>query len=283
MDNQTIEYARKALNNAPSGVYVKTTSQEAVKRFYSNTNTGVADVFEQAANEGYQVLFMPELALARTGSNELFQKWYVTPSLRATGQTRASSKVVVYAHVPNFYSNPTNVRDAIKEKRLVNGAGPIPQEEFDRLVSLDGNGRVFIVPYEKLKESSSGVISVDSALEHPQTIPFLGLNEKDAKAYLAKHKEVFGERIGVWHSDDFDKKTPRGRVLCLGDYDVGLDGDYDFGGGGLVLGVAPEAPVAQKNGASATLERKVERVGNDLLRFEDKLYMPVPASLTPKQ
>lgn len=247
MGSQTIQLARQTLSNAPKGVYIQNAPQEPAKEFYSEGQYGVSDSLNQCLSEGYQVLFMPELALARTGSNELWQNWYATPSLRATGETKQGSKVVVYAHVPNFYSKPANVRNAVANGQLKNGAGPIPQEEFDKLVSLDGNGRVFVIDYDTLRKSNSGPISVDDAIEHPQTIPFLG-GEAIAKAYLAKHREAYNtSRIGVWHCDDYDKKTPRGRLLFVGYYvDYGgLFGNDVLGGYGRVFGVAPEAPVAQ--------------------------------------
>ncbi len=103
-----------------------------------------------------------------------------------------------------------------------------------------------MIPYETLNQSSSGVISVDQALNHPQTIPFLG-SEATAKAYLAKHREIYGDQIGVWHSDDFNKKNPLGRVLYLGgSYDGGLGGNGNLCFGGRVLAVAPEAQAVAK-------------------------------------
>lgn len=110
----------------------------------------------------------------------------------------------------------------IDKKALVNDAGPMPQEEFYGLLDQEGN-RVFVVDYNKLKESTSDVIKVDEVLSHPQTIPFLG-SEQNAQAYLAKHKDVYGKKIGVWHSDNLEDR-PVGRVLYLGfNCNVGLGG-----------------------------------------------------------
>ena len=244
MESQTIEIARDALRSAPSGVYVQNVPKEEAKIFYSEGKHGVADSLEVCSNEGYQALFMPELAKARIGSQELWKNWFLTPSLRVTGKTKQGTKVIVYAHQPNYFSDPVNIRNIVESEKLVNGAGPIPQEEFNRLEALNGNGRVFVIPYETLKQSSLGVISADDALDHPQTIPFLG-GEEIAKAYLVRHKEVYGDNIGIWHCDDFDKLTPRGRLLYVGDYNYGLSGSIDLSNVGRCLGIAPEAPVAQ--------------------------------------
>ena len=62
----------------------------------------------------------------------------------------------------------------------------------------------------------SDVIDVAQALEHPQTIPFLGGRAR-AEQYLQRHKEVKGNRIGIWHSADLADE-PLGSLLFLGDY-----------------------------------------------------------------
>ncbi len=249
MNTQTIEAAQKALRNAPEGVYTSL-PKEPTKIFYSEGKNGVSDALANCMNAGYQALFMSELALARVGAeqgSELLTKWYVTPSVRVTGATKSGAKVVVYAHQPNYFSDPSNIRNAVESGKLVNGAGPMPQDQFENLVSLDGNGRVFVVDYETLKRSSSGVISVDDALDHPQTIPFLGGREV-AEKYLAKHREVYGSQIGIGHSDDFKKDTPLGRVLYLDvSYCNGLIGYIILDNYGRVFGVAPEAQSSAKN------------------------------------
>ncbi len=249
MNDQTTESAQKALRNAPEGIYNQKALKYPTQVFYSEGKHGVSDSLLNCAKAGYQALFMLELALTRIGAeqgSEVLTKWFLTPSLRATGTTKQGSKVVVYAHQPNYFSDPVNIRNVVESGKLVNGAGPIPQEEFNRLEALNGNGRVFVIPYETLKQSSSGVIKVDDALEHPQTIPFLGGVDK-AKAYLAKHREVYGDRIGIWHTDDLNKKDPLGRVLYLSnDYNDGLNGNLSLDYDGQVFGVvAPEAQVAK--------------------------------------
>ncbi len=206
-------------------------------------------------DQGYQPVFMPQLIDARIESDKDSRVWqtgFTTPSIRATGIPQrgkyAGKPVVAYFHADNHISNPDNITEAIDGKEgLVNYAGRIPQEEFQRFVDLDGqtdqygNQVSFLVPYDDLRGSKSGVIPVKHALSHPQVIPFLG-GEERAKKYLQRHKEVFGDEIGVWHLDDLDKEgnepLPLGRLLYLGDgYINGLDGDDDLNGNGQFVGV----------------------------------------------
>lgn len=253
------------------------------REFYSEGTYGVADSLKACSDAGYQALFMPELAMARADADKdsiLWQKWFLAPSARVTGRSKKGNSVVVYAHVPTSISDPSNIRKMIDEKALVNGAGPMKEDEFYSLLEQDGNGRVFVVDYNTLKSSSSSVIKVDEALEHPQTIPFLG-GKTIAEAYLAKHRDVYGNRIGIWHSDDL-KDRPMGRVLYV-DYGCGdgLSGDYDLDYVGRFVGVAPEAQVGREK--LAGLEGTVEVLSKGrFLRRDGIVYMPVPEGLTPK-
>ena len=187
----------------------------------------------ETAQKARRVLFMPEIADAKINDDSLWREWYSSVSLRATGRTKQGTPVVVYAHVPNFYSNPENIRQA-KVQGLVNGAGILPKEEFQRLLSLEGQG-VFVVDYKALKNSQSDVIPVERALEHPQVIPFLGGLER-AERYLAKHKEIVGNTIGVCHNDDLQEQPVARPLLFGGCYDL-LYADGGFGSVGHFLGV----------------------------------------------
>ncbi len=251
------------------------------REFYAKDTYGVADSLKACNDAGYQPLFMPELAMARADADKdsrLWQTWFLAPSVRVTGKSRKGNPVVAYAHVSTSLSDPANIRKMIDEKALVNGAGPMPQEEFYGLLDQEGSGKVFVVDYAKLRESKSDVVKVDEALAHPQVVPFLG-GEQIAQAYLAKHKDVYGKRIGVWHSDDL-KDRPMGRVLYVGSSDdSGLNGYVNLYSYGRVAGVAPEAQsgVAKTNGTP--LESRVQKLDDGLVRVDGQLYVRAPDRL----
>jgi len=192
------------------------------KPFYSER----ADTALQDCQRVHEVLFMPQLADARildqNKQSLVWDGWYTTISTRATGRTKQGSPVVVYAHVPNYFSNPENIRVAI-EQGLANYAGRMPQEEFQRLLDLQDDKHVFVIDHNKLRSSTSGVIATKDALKHPQTVPFIG-GEERAEQYIKAHEKVFGNRIGIWHCDDLSD-IPLGHLLFLGGTDyVGLIG-----------------------------------------------------------
>ncbi len=227
------------------------TVPQEIKTFYHNS---VEKALEDCQGE-HKVLFMPEVAEARINGAAQWDKGYTTPSIRATGRTKQGNAVVIYAHIPNFLSSPTNIREA-KLRGLINHAARIPQEEFQRLVDAEDKQTVWVVDHKKLRKSTSGEVSLKDALNHPQTIPFLG-GQARAEQYLAAHAKAYGTKaIGVWHFDDLDEDSPLGRLLYLGNnaYD-GFDG-INLDDGGRFAGVRnASAENAQKTIATPSIEQ----------------------------
>jgi|SRR3989344_5529305 len=204
-----------------------------------------------------EAIFVPQLMDARIDAakgTQMWTNWYCTTSIRATGRSKPSNisqkggtPFVVYAHTQNHFSNPTNITTAI-EQGLIHGAGIIPQEEFQRLLDLKDDEKVFVIDYETLRNSKSDVIAVKDALKHPQTTPFIGGTER-AEAYLKSHQRVIGDQIGMYHTDDLADK-PVGRLLFVGDDYVGsLGGDNLLIINGRFLGVPKDAQSTQQKNA----------------------------------
>ena len=220
--------------------------QVPAKPFYARRTD---EALQELHDASYAPLFMPQIADARILAPKdsfLFRDWYTAPSIRATGRTRQGSAVVVYAHIPNYFSDPKNIAHAIGIG-IQQGAGIMPRDEFQRLIDADnmvdelGNRAVWVIDYHALKNSPSGKIKANRALEHPQTIPFLG-GETRAREYLNRYRQVYGETIGNWHADDLGEE-PRGRLLFLGDNDNNsLNGVNNLINDGRFLGVRPGAP-----------------------------------------
>lgn len=200
---------------------------------------GIEKALQKCYTAKCDPVFMPQLVDARiiAPKDSPVWQWYTTPSVRATGRTEQGNAVVVYAHVPNYFSKPANVAKAVSQN-LVRGAGRMPQKEFQKLLRLEDNKDVFVVDYNKLRNSTSGVIDVTQALEHPQVIPFLGGHAR-AEQYLQKYREVKGNEIGVWHFNDYlSDDGPCGRVLFLGsNCNYALNGNLNLSNNGRFLGV----------------------------------------------
>ena len=204
------------------------------REFYADR---VDAALKNLESEDHEPVYMPEVIDARIAASKearIWQPWLTAPRIKATGRTKQGNPVVVYAHIPNYFSKADNITTAINQG-LVNYAGRIHKEEFQRLLDSEDKDRVFVVDYDTLRNSTSGVIEVKDALKHPQTIPFLAGEERAVK-YLERHKEVYGDRIGNWYSDDL-RDEPLACVLCV---DGGLDGDGDLGGSARFLGVRAE-------------------------------------------
>ncbi len=188
--------------------------------------TLLEDYAKDQAKAGYEAAFLSELVGLRIEVDTedspfwrlLWQKAHATRSTIETGKTSAGSKIVLVSHLPSYLSEVENIRTAINAG-LRNGAVFVPEDNFQQRVKLaeQGEKRAYIIPYEKLKASRSGAFPVDSALEHPLILPFLGVNETQAKQYLENHKQFCGSSIGVWYCDDFVAGETYGRLLILGD------------------------------------------------------------------
>ena len=242
------------------------------KPFYSSR----ADVALRKCQVEHEALFMPQLADARildqNKQSLVWNDWYTTTSIRATGRKKQGSPVVVYAHVPNYFSNPENIRAAI-EQGLVNYAGRMPQEEFQRLLDLQDDKNVFVIDHDNLAKSTSGVIPTKNALEHPQIIPFLG-GEERAEQYIKAHEKIFGNRIGIWHSDDL-KDVPLGRLLYVGYVgDGGLSGNY-LNSGARFVGVRRGSAEGAQNFSGLSKKSQKSPTIEQILTLAEEYIAPV--------
>jgi hypothetical protein len=160
---------------------------------------------------GCAPLFMPGLIAARNsaGADDLFWKGaFTSASIRARGKTKRGRHVVVYSHMANYLGLPDNLPDCVKEEI------DMPQVEFQNLADSADGKSIFVVDISERTQSKADVVTLDDALKHPQTIPFIG--DKDcAVLYFHKHKEIYGNRIGLWFRNDVGV-SPVARFLNLG-------------------------------------------------------------------
>ncbi len=167
---------------------------------------------------GFYPAFMPQLARIRIGADEdsaLWNYWCDSNSLCATGITNRGSRVAVYVHRPHYFSDPETIERTIQRDwehfmmmpqgvvRDIDFAGTVPEEELQKLVDSDGeldkqgNRVVWVVDYDKIREFPNFCgLCIEEVLEHPITIPYFG-DRGIATEYLSKHRDVFGNRIGV--------------------------------------------------------------------------------------
>jgi len=176
-----------------------------VKEFCNaNVNYALAD----CQNNGMRALFIPEIVDARIAlptSSKIWQLWYCAPSVSVIGRTKFDRKVVVYAHVQNYFCNPEHVKDS--KSRV--------HDEFLKLLDMEDNKKVFVVDYDAFRTTdANGLIDTSKALKHLPTIAFLGGKER-TEAYIAKHEDAIGKKIGFWHYRDSDD-IHHGRFLMLG-------------------------------------------------------------------
>ncbi|HLC72583.1 MAG TPA: hypothetical protein VJH37_03300 [Candidatus Nanoarchaeia archaeon] len=250
-----------------------TTTAQETKIFY---HSQVEQALQNCQAAGYSPLFMPQLAEARMNGTVPWNEWRSAPSIKATGRTQQGNPVVVYAHIPNWLANPANIR-LTKQQGLINGAGRLPREEFLQLVDQDGKVEqgervVWVVDYDVLRKAPSGRIPVAQALEHPQTIPFLG-GQARAEHYLSAHTRVYNtSTIGVWHTDDLNDNSPLARLLYLSYLgDFGLSGDDGLGGSGQFVVVRNTSAEGAAQKITAPTKTIITPSLDDILRVTSDL------------
>ena len=201
------------------------------KLFYADRTD---DALKNCRQLGHRPLFMPEVIDERIrapNNSFLWTNWLSATSIRATGTTTSGTPVVLYVHTGNSFIEPATIT-ARMNKLTINGAGAISIEEFRRLLKLGENGEtdkagnrlVHIVDYNTLKPSTNELMPLSGALEHLETIPFIGSEER-AKRYFARFKEVYcKDEIRIERYDDLNGDQPLGRFLFVG---------FDYHGIGL--------------------------------------------------
>ena len=106
----------------------------------------------------------------------------------------------------------------ISEKKLIANALPLSQQAFDALDKRNGEVQdgirlVKVMDHAQAQKAKFGEQSLDGALENPHAHAFLG-GEEQAEAYLEAHKDVHGNKISLWHSNDLGD-MPVARPLVL--------------------------------------------------------------------
>ncbi len=154
--------------------------------------------------QGYHVLFMPELVDARIENKVNWNSWNSTLSIQVAGKTKQGARIVVYAHLPTSLATPEGIR-AARYQGLVEGYARFPQDEFQELADTDektdaqGNRVIWVVDGQHHKNNSSKHVTIESALDDLKVVAFLGGQER-AKLYLQGLEERDKERNRILKS-----------------------------------------------------------------------------------
>ncbi len=145
---------------------------------------------------------------------------YVTPSAMISGIAPDKKAVTVFAHVPNYLSNhPRKVVNAINregERRIGFGAIRVPDDEFQRLLDIDGKEGVFVIDHESAYRTGTELENIQRLLKHPGTTPFFG-SESRAKAFFRRARRYSRTALNhVWyHSENEFQSGPIGYLLAI--------------------------------------------------------------------
>ena len=179
----------------------------------------------------YIPLFMPEFAQLRIAHPGLFKDWGRTMSIRASGKTSAGSAIEIYAHIPGDWSQRQYISDMISEEKLINYALPLSQGAFDALEkrngeTKDGTRLVTVMAHAQAQRGKFGEQSLSQALKNSHVQAFIG-GEEQTEVYLEAHRNVRGNKIWFYHSDDLGN-VPVARPLVLDINGLYCVNDFDY-------------------------------------------------------
>jgi hypothetical protein len=242
---------------------------------------------EECIDEGYRPLFMPEIIdikLMTIKQDRIWQVGYISQSTRIFGRGKSSNishkggtLFVVYAHVPNYLSDPENIKEA-HDVGLVFASGIVPQAEFERLLDMEDGKNVFVLDYLAINEwnqsncSKTGKFDVDQIKKNPEVVSFLGGMER-TELYLIRHKEIFGDKFHNFKCCDIERAIPSGKSLgsslCISSGEGRLYCSL-LGGSGRFIGVRDKDSKPRNSGEIKLPQRISEKILKKLARQDDK-------------
>lgn len=232
-----------------------------------------AEALQNCQQAGYDAAFAPQIADARIEATDKEAIWDMlidTASVIVSGETRTGRKVVVVAHVPNYFSNPNNIKASISFGLVgyYNGAGIMPLKEFYQLINKEDGSNVFVLDHQAVINAGWGNFEFGDARRHPLAVAFMGgrdrleryLNQHERVAHYKEHKE----RIGIRYNDKAGE-VPVGRLLAFGScfLDMSFMRDLvgykglDDGHGSLFVGLPRRTEGTEPE--QATLEERVRK------------------------
>ncbi len=163
----------------------------------------------RSQNNGYDTLYIPQIVDARIvseGYDDIVENTILSPSVRVIGKSKAGNAVVVYAHVPHYFSNPTNIT-AARKAGLVNGAAKMPLSHFYGLLDLEDNKNVFVLDHQIFLNAGTydgvygnyGSVELSEAIENPRLISFFAGRER-AERYFARYNSYLEKNIFASYS-----------------------------------------------------------------------------------
>ena len=253
LESRVIRAIVREILKTPKGIYFPSEPEDipSEPKYISIKQLSFLDY----TKSGYEAFFVPELLLAKTKAEKgsvLRNYCYYTPSVIATGKSKGGDRMIVYAHVPTKFNSLKNMQrmaEKAAELKKVEGRASelldeeMSQEEFDSLLSQEGNGRVFVV--KDLIPQKYSLDSIREIFNSPLTRPFSGLNETQLKAYFENHLRIYGQDLGMsdfnshrgYKLDNFhmcvpekdDSDLPRARLAAVNGHSNYI-GDDSLGG-----------------------------------------------------
>lgn len=170
----------------------------------SSNNFALYDSLRECRDKGFEPVFLPEtidFMIHAKDDTMLYRRniGWITPSIKIGGKSKQGNRVVVYAHVPTFFTTVENFQEPVRDKFYKTFLErETPQGEFEKILELEGNERVFVHDYSEKREKQKN-FEPQEAMEKTRLNSILG-GRKRAEAFFQR----FEGRVGEIEINDSD-------------------------------------------------------------------------------
>ena len=207
------------------------------------------EAFAQCLAAGY--VPRPSFDCAQERINDFqspYWNWHQTGCTISTIY-RDGKALKVVSNLPNATTtDPKYVQRMLQERKLVNGACPLPDSDVLEMIANDnrvdekGNTLVSIKPLADWRRAGSGEQSFENALTHPMSAVF-GTSQRAIDYFNVLRRKGFGSIYLLFEDDDSGQALVRSSTFGCGYFGVNSAVTYNLDG--HLPGVP--SSVAQKN------------------------------------
>jgi len=254
------------------------------------------EAFRSSETIEYEVKSMPEVIALRTEAKLDSKIWgarIVTPSIYATILTKDGKTLHIYSHAKFEWTESQHLDE--RKISTQNGSKVMRKSELDFLVTRIYNEdapETFTIKHEELIKWPGGEYGIEKptaehmkeyggkidgkdmiAINHPQTLPFLGCSKREAERYFDVYVRKYGDQISICY-DGNEYPEPVMRLLVLGGHHgIALSADASIGcNDRWGVNLIANGKISDKSGKWLTMEQLLN-LTNDLvpLKLQDEL------------
>lgn len=191
----------------------------------------MADLHRLTYQQGLGIPTLPLLAEARIDSSGKLREFlwrYNWMSSSVLSHIEHEGKgYSVFTHINPFRTEENRIQ--AYERSLGKSAVQLNEEDIQYILSMEDGKKVIVIPFEDIRNSPRGVISLSDIVRgkgHSVALGAFGNDRKLLDAYIKRYVQIMEKcpftptEIGIWFSEDAKLSTMR--PLEIGDSGIGI-------------------------------------------------------------